>query len=108
MQRRMPRALGLPRSCRRREGLLGGLLLLARLGLGFLLLGFLLLGLGLRGFRGLVLLALLVLALRLVLRAEQLDDRHLRPVAPPGAEAEDARVAARARRVARAQAVEEL
>src|SRR6266536_3605469 len=57
---------------------------------------------------GLGLLALLVLLLRLVLRAEQLDDGHLRPVAAARAQAQDARVAARARGVARAQVVEQL
>ena len=41
------------------------------------------------------LLALLVLLLGLVLRAEQLDDRHLRAVALARAQAQDARVAAR-------------
>src|SRR5712691_9492727 len=61
-----------------------------------------------RGRRGLGLLALLFLLLGLVFRPQQLDDGHLRGVAAARPQAQDARVAARPRGVARAQVVEQL
>src|SRR6188508_733508 len=65
-------------------------------------------GLGLGLLLRLRLLAFLLGLLGLVLRAQELDDGHLRPVAAARAQAQDARVPARTRRVARAQVVEEL
>src|SRR5438552_3090519 len=104
--RRLPAALGLGRRLLLLLAVFGLALALRLLGLGAAARGLGRLRLGL--LLGLGLLALLVLLLGLVLRAEQLDDGHLRPVAPPRAQAQDARVPARTRSVAGAEVVEQL
>src|SRR5688572_12702540 len=100
--RKKGRPEGLPLSDAKYSLALLGRLLRLRLGrLGLLrLLG--------RGRFPALLLALLVLLLGLVLGAEQLHDGHLGAVTAAGSEPQDARVAARAGGVARAQALEEL